>query len=92
MVRVAVTLQHVPSGYTWSHDYEVEEEYAEYQEFLWEEGNYSCDCNREIFLVTDHGYPSPIEQVACGEDDFALLSIIKSRHSTAERNQRSPAP
>lgn len=74
-VQFTVTLRHVPSGYTWAHHYDVEERYVGSQWFLWHEGNYSCDCNRMIFLHTDHGAPNPIDQTTCGRGEFALLSI-----------------
>jgi len=38
-------------------------------EFIWTEGNYSCDCNRYIFFYGyDKDYP-------CGDERFTLISL-----------------
>ena len=38
----------------------------EFQEYLWAEGNYSCDCNRELFFARAAGDDRPHEKGACG--------------------------
>ena len=32
------------------HAYDCEPEYRDSLVFMWEDGNYACDCNRSIFL------------------------------------------
>lgn len=41
--------------------------------FMWEEGNYACDCNRSIFfygLDVDKAFP-------CGEKRFEMVGFKK---------------
>lgn len=37
-------------------------------EFIWEDGNYSCDCNRLSFL-----YPDAEEEFVCNGDDRVVI-------------------
>ena len=39
--------------------------------FIWEEGNYSCDCNRSIFFL-GRSYD---DAMPCGKDYFKIPSI-----------------
>ena len=41
--------------------------------FLWTDGNYACDCNREIFFLRAGGEDPPTDLVTCGETRFAAL-------------------
>lgn len=50
MIKVVATLMDVMTGYVGRHEYEVQDDYADDQEFMWSDGNYGCDCNRSIFL------------------------------------------
>ena len=43
--------------------------------FMWEDGNYSCDCNREIFFRTAKGECPDLNSCTCGEDRFAAEII-----------------
>lgn len=38
-------------------------------DFMWSEGNYSCDCNRELFFARWRGEEEPAEH-CCSEDRF----------------------
>jgi hypothetical protein len=38
--------------------------------FMWEDGNYSCDCNRALFFL-DEDY----DDLKCGDCRFEILSI-----------------
>lgn len=42
----------------------------ELADFMWEDGNYSCDCNR-----FSHFYPCSDENYPCGDERFTLVSI-----------------
>lgn len=43
-------------------------------EFLWTEGNYSCDCNRALFFARANGEPDPL--VECGEVAYTAIKAI----------------
>ena len=43
-------------------------------EFLWSEGNYSCDCNRYSFFQQAANEPEPAD-IACGSSAYTVLSI-----------------
>jgi hypothetical protein len=36
-------------------------------EFIWSEGNYSCDCNRAIFFARERDEPDPWPPCECGK-------------------------
>ena len=40
--------------------------------FIWEEGNYSCDCNRKIFWGDSIGHEYEDEETPCGDGDFSI--------------------
>lgn len=40
--------------------------------FIWEEGNYACDCNREIFFFRAGGERTPDEESACTDDRYSV--------------------
>ena len=41
--------------------------------YIWEEGNYSCDCNRELFFLRAGGEDDPEEGAnLCGEERYRI--------------------
>jgi hypothetical protein len=42
----------------------------EFSEFIWSEGNYSCDCNRHIFFTNRDEMEHP-----CGEDKYTVVDV-----------------
>lgn len=42
-------------------------------EFLWSEGNYSCDCNRAIFF---HNWGPESDDRTCGHTDYAVMLAV----------------
>lgn len=58
-----LVFQYKGKEYSFQHDfgYGYAEESAEY---MWTEGNYSCDCNRSIFLMKK--YPEDFKELECG--------------------------
>lgn len=38
--------------------------------FMWEDGNWSCDCNRELFFLG-----TPMEDTTCGDERFKVLRL-----------------
>ncbi len=74
-MRAIIKLQ-TPDGQI--HTVEDESEYytaPEYLEFMWRGRNYSCDCNRRLFIgrLTDPNYDEP-DDAPCG-DTIKLLSL-----------------
>ena len=43
---------------------------GEYIPYLWEEGNFACDCNRAVFFTGDHDIVQE-----CGESRFDVLAV-----------------
>lgn len=39
--------------------------------FIWEDGNYACDCNRKLFFERAIGVEPQDDAVICGHDKFA---------------------
>lgn len=46
--------------------------------FIWEEGNFSCDCNRGIFFDRATGEEKDDSDYPCGDDSYAVLSVKKT--------------
>lgn len=44
----------------------------EIRTFIWEEGNYSCDCNREIFFEREMGRDLDFEPECCTDGRFSV--------------------
>ncbi len=73
-VTVSAALYDPATGLRGIETYEVEDEYAESQEFLWTDGNYGCDCNRRLFLARLNGLAEPWGGDQCG-DSIILESL-----------------
>lgn len=50
---------------------------GKFNDFTWEEGNYACDCNRELFFYRAKNIEEP-EEAKCGEERFSVKIIRKS--------------
>lgn len=48
--------------------------WGEYSAFMWQGGNYECDCNRECLFAEAGGEPIP-DNPACGSSRYALVRI-----------------
>lgn len=59
MPHVVVKLRDRRTGVEGTYAYDVDPQYVDAQEFLWHEGNYSCDCNRLAFIAQAHGRLDP---------------------------------
>ena len=46
--------------------------YIDFNPFIWEEGNYACDCNRGLFFYNWEGD----EEFECGDSRFIIDKII----------------
>lgn len=40
--------------------------------FIWEEGNFSCDCNRHILFHSNSDYDGFIEDFPCGDEFYSV--------------------
>lgn len=47
---------------------------GEFQDFLWSEGNYACDCNRTLFFYRAKGLDDPDDE-QCGEEAYSIQII-----------------
>lgn len=54
-----------------AHEAEWEDTDDSATEFMWTEGNYSCDCNRSLFYRGAAGEPED-DRRPCGDERFAL--------------------
>lgn len=46
---------------------------GEFSDFIWDEGNYSCDCNRLLLFVRAAGEPEPDHSdIECSEGKFRV--------------------
>lgn len=53
----------------------INREWSPEEEFLWEEGNFSCDCNRFLLFYDDPSNPTNEEKCPCGDTRFTVLEI-----------------
>lgn len=47
--------------------------------FIWEDGNYSCDCNRHLFFSRAHAYNENIKwepEPDCGNTEYSVNIIL----------------
>lgn len=51
----------------------VELDWDENSEFLWTEGNYSCDCNRHLFFIREVENNPTNNRITCGETEYSVL-------------------
>ena len=65
-IPCVVTIRRNADGVTRSYD----DEWFDASEFCWDEGNFACDCNREIFFERAAG--KEIDNERCGEGRFSV--------------------
>ena len=44
--------------------------------WMYEEGNYSCDCNRELFFERARGNDPDLDDVRCSDGRFTVTKIV----------------
>uniref|UniRef100_A0A6M3LKE5 Uncharacterized protein n=1 Tax=viral metagenome TaxID=1070528 RepID=A0A6M3LKE5_9ZZZZ len=49
--------------------------------FIWEEGNYSCDCNRKIFFGQAMGEEYDDDETPCGDNAYSVKIVSKKNPS-----------
>lgn len=67
-----IKMLHRPTGEI--RELEINLEWDGSSEFLWSEGNFSCDCNRMLFF-TDWKEDVEDEELDCGTENYAILGI-----------------
>lgn len=45
------------------------------EQYVWLEGNFSCDCNRELFWLRAQSADEP-EDTACGVERFRISRVV----------------
>ena len=78
----------------------TEPEYGEWEdnedghtEFLWSDGNYACDCNRELFWKRIAKEPDDERDVECGCTKYSVKltdksgNILYSDYDVPEKNE-----
>ena len=77
-MKVTIKIKHIPSGEIRDYHDEFEEitEQTDYNPiWIWQEGNYSCDCNRHIFF---HNFKDD-EDIDCS-DGIYKVNIFDSNN------------
>ena len=53
--------------------------------FMWTEGNYACDCNRELFFARAANEPDPeVGDNHCGSERFTVISALREDGETIQ--------
>lgn len=67
--QIAVHLLDTVTGERAVHNAEGWDEEGEFADFIWRDGNWSCDCNRAVFF----GHPD----CECGDDRYVVEKIVR---------------
>ena len=78
--KTSVTIRRIADGveahYEQNHESPDLETAYEGDEFMWNEGNYSCDCNRHIFFNVALGRAGSGEhQIPCGNVLYSINNL-----------------
>lgn len=72
IAKMVLVYDTIPYPYEYNFGYGYSEEAAHY---MFEDGNYSCDCNRSMFLKSKYG--NIIKELDCGHtiqlEDFRVI-------------------
>jgi hypothetical protein len=64
--------------YRSEHEWGDPDHLGEFGAYVWREGNFACDCNREQFFLSRLGRPEPpIEAVACTIGRYRVERIVR---------------
>lgn len=53
-------------------------------EFLWTEGNYSCDCNRHLFFARAAGDEPAWDDLECGQSAYTIVKVTNDAGETID--------
>lgn len=82
-MSVSIAITEVATGITAIHAAE------EWNEFIWTDGNYACDCNRWIFHRRASGEDPDIDDSTCGEGAFIIH--VTDESGNVLYSERKPA-
>jgi hypothetical protein len=76
--RTIVKMKFIYNGKAYPYEYDFGYGYdTESAHYMWKEGNYSCDCNRSLFLNRE--YPEVVVAEECGDTikmrDFVVVQV-----------------
>lgn len=54
--------------------YDFEAAHLEESDFMWSEGNYSCNCNRALFFARAAGEEDPNDR-ECGDGAYSIIIL-----------------
>lgn len=75
-MKFVIAITHVATGETRYHDDDFDWPSEDRFVFMWTEGNYSCDCNRELFFGRAGGEPDPPEdENECGNERYRAVAV-----------------
>lgn len=72
MSKVVIHIKKNTTGVIRKHVYEVDDQYDDMQGFMWNDGNYACDCNRELFYERSED-PDYDADTKCGKTRFSVV-------------------
>ena len=76
MSKTTVTIVRVADNYFSTYYYS--EDYGCKSSYIWEEGNYACDCNRELFFARGRGESEPAnENLRCTDGRFLVRVVAE---------------
>lgn len=63
---IKIKLKYKNKEYIIEDDYPYDHYYYDGLPYIWEEGNYSCDCNKSLFIINqcDENFP----ELPCGDE------------------------
>jgi hypothetical protein len=69
---LTVILERVSDGQRANHAYEGP--WSDTEDFMWSDGNFGCDCNRQIFFERALGLEPSVDP-ACGDSAYRVVSV-----------------
>ncbi len=73
MSRLTVEMLDVLTGYRGTYETEIPAEDEDIMVYMFEDGNYACDCNRKAFLYDVNPF-GPLE-IPCSHREIVVLSL-----------------
>jgi len=76
MFKISVYLRNKDDGFS---DVYITENYSKiFNEFIWTEGNYACDCNRSLFLYDGWNHKDKCLDCNVGDNIIVIDKIIRT--------------
>lgn len=74
-MKINVTIQRNSDKLWRSLTMQWDDKHADGIAYMWRDGNYSCDCNRQLFFNEADGVTTSDEDVECGEGAYTVISV-----------------